>query len=74
MCNVTATDARADVDGDSSGMAHPAAAASPEKRKLSKPVNVLLDLEEKEKKKREEKAALAAAGREKIEREKTNQG
>lgn len=62
MCNVTATDALADVDGDSSGMAHPAAAASPEKRKQSKPVNVLLDLEEKEKKKREEKAALAAAG------------
>ena len=62
MCNVTATDALADVDGDSSGMAHPAAAASPEKRKQSKPVNVLLDLEEKEKQKREEKAALAAAG------------
>ena len=62
MCNVTATDARADVDGDSSGVAHPAAAASPEKRKQSKPVNVLLDLEEEEKKKREEKAALAAAG------------
>ena len=58
MCNVTATD----VDGDSSGVAHPEAAASPEKRKQSKPVNVLLDLEEKDKKKREERAALAAAG------------